>query len=154
MERSNPKSWVVTLTPHRSLSRQGFVVVMALIAGINFIAGAAFLAIGAWPVMGFCGLDVALMWWAFRANFADGQRLERIEITESEVILVRETRGQMLPRQRFIRRWVRVELEEDVDRELIGGLFLRSHGLRTEIGRFLGDGERKALARELRAALA
>jgi len=113
-----------------------------------------FLAIGAWPVMGFCGLDVLIVWWAFRANFADGQRLERIEITESEVILVRELRGRVLPRQRFIRRWVRVELEEDVDRELIGGLFLRSHGFRTEIGRFLGPGERQALARELRAALA
>jgi uncharacterized membrane protein len=153
MERSNPKSWVVTLTPHRSLSRRGFVLVMSLIAGLNFVAGIVFFAIGAWPVVGFCGLDVLLIWWAFHVNFADARRAERIEITGTELILDGHVKGRAFPQQRFNRRWVRVELQEDEERELIGSLFLRSHGLRTEIGRFLAPGERKELARELRAAL-
>ncbi len=153
MERSNPKNWVVTLTPHRSLSRRGFIAVMSLIAGLNFVAGIVFFAIGAWPVVGFCGLDVLLIWWAFHVNFADAKRAERIEITETELILDGHVKGREFPQQRFNRRWVRVELQEDQERELIGSLFLRSHGLRTEIGRFLAPGERKELARELRAAL-
>jgi uncharacterized membrane protein len=154
MERSNPKSWVVTLTPNRSLSRRGFIGVMSLIAGLNFVAGMVFYIIGAWPVAGFCGLDVLLVWWAFRANFADARRAERIEITETELILDGYAKGREYPQQRFNRRWVRVELQEDEERELVGGLFLRSHGLRTEIGRFLAPDERKTLARELRAELA
>jgi uncharacterized membrane protein len=154
MERSNPKSWVVTLTPHRSLSRRGFVAVMALIAGVNFIAGTVFFAIGAWPVVGFCGLDVVLVWWAFHANFADARRAERIEVTETELILDRHVKGRDIPQQRFSRRGVRVELEEDRRRELTGGLFLRSHGRHTEVGQFLAPDERLTLARELRAALA
>ena len=153
MERSNPKSWVVTLTPHRSLSRRGFIIVMSLIAGLNFAAGIVFFAIGAWPVVGFCGLDVLLMWWAFRANFADAKRAERIEITTTELILDGHVKGREFPQQRFNRRWVRVELQEDAERELVGSLYLRSHGLRTEIGGFLAPGERKELARELRTAL-
>ena len=154
MERSNPKTWAATLTPHRSLSRQGFIAVMSLIAGANFIAGVVFYVIGAWPVIGFCGLDVLLMWWAFRVNFADGRKLERIEITAHELILERLAHGRERQEQRFVRRWVKVELEEDKDRELIGRLLLRSHGTRTEIGKFLAPEERKALAGELKAALA
>ena len=56
--------------------------------------------------------------------------------------------------RRFTRGWVRVELEEDAERELIGGLFLRSRGMRTEIGRFLSAEERKSFAATLTAALA
>ena len=57
--------------------------------------------------------------------------------------LEREIHGMASEQQRFARGWVRVELEEDRERELIGGLFLRSRGIRTEIGRFLSPAERK-----------
>lgn len=154
MERSNPKIWHVVLTPHRSLTRQGFVVLMIFIACANFVGGTAFYLAGAWPIAGFMGLDVALIWWAFTRNFADARRSERIEITETEVVLERRAEGHEHQLQRFVRYWVRVELEEDRDRELVGGLFLRSQGRKVEIGRFLGPEERKGLAGELKAALA
>jgi uncharacterized membrane protein len=154
MERSNPNSWAVTLTPHRSLSKGGFIAIMGLIAAVNFAAGGAFFLAGAWPVAGFCGLDVTLVWWAFRRNFADARRCERVEITEREVILERQAKGRERQVQRFVRHWVRVDLEEDRDRELIGGLYLASGGRREEIGRFLAPWERKELARALKAALA
>ncbi len=154
MERSNPNCWRATLTPHRSLSRQGFVAVMAAIVAINLAAGIVFAVIGAWPVSGFMGLDVALVWWAFRANFAAARQAERIEITEHELVVEHLAEGRTRRERRFVRRWVRVELEEDRDRELIGRLFLASHGLHTEIGRFLAPAERLELARELKSALA
>lgn len=154
MDEGNTKTWAVTLTPHRSLSRQGFLIVMGAIALVSFVIGTSFYLMGAWPVAGFMGLDVALMWWAFRANFADARRAERIEITEHELILERLAAGRERREKRFVRRWVRIELEEDRDRELIGGLFLRSHGTRTEIANFLAPHERKELAGALRAAIA
>lgn len=154
MERSNPKTWQATLTPHRSLNRQGFLLVMILIAGVNFVVGLLFYAIGAWPVAGFAGLDVLLMWWAFRANFAEARKAERISITEHEVILERLSDRHPTENQRFVRRWVRVELEEDKERELIGRLSLISGRSRIPIGDFLAPEERKTLARALRSALA
>jgi uncharacterized membrane protein len=154
MEEGNSRTWAVTLTPHRSLGRRGFLIVMGVIALVNFAIGLSFYLLGAWPVAGFTGLDVALIWFAFRINFADAQRVERIEITPHEVILQRFAHGQNSQAKRFLRRWLQIELDVDRDRDIIGGLYLQSQGKRTEIGKFLAPHERKELAAELRSALA
>ncbi len=153
MDKTNPKTWRATLTPHRSLSREGFVILMSVIAGFNFAGGMFFYSIGAWPVMGFMGLDVVLVWWAFRSNFADARRAELIEISSHELVLRRLAERKPLQEQRFARRWVRVELEEDREREFVGPLYLRFRGKRTEIASFLGARERLAFAQALKAAL-
>lgn len=154
MDASNTKSWRATLTPHRSLTRQGFVIVMVLVVLVNLVVGGIFLAMGAWPVAGFAGLDVLLIWWAFRANFADARQMESITITDHEVVFDRIRQQHPPEQQRFVRRWVRVELEEDRERELIGRLSLISGAQRTIIGEFLAPEERKTLANALRTKLA
>lgn len=143
-----------TLRPYRSLSRKGFLILMGVLIGLNFAAGTAFYMLGAWPVAPFLGLDVALVWWAFRKNYADALKEEQIEVTDHELILKRFDHDRQHEELRFTRGWVKVELEEDHDRELIGSLFLRFKGKRTEIGRFLAGHDRKALAATLRSALA
>jgi uncharacterized membrane protein len=153
MDSGNRQNFSAVLTPHRSLTREGFIAIMALIAGVNFIAGTAFFLAGAWPVTGFAGLDVLLVWWAFRRNFADGRQAERIELTPHELVLQRKIGSAVPQEMRFLRRQLWVELEEDRERELIGGLYLRSGVQRTEIGRFLPPGERKSFAEALRQAL-
>ncbi|MGQ0484717.1 MAG: DUF2244 domain-containing protein [Hyphomicrobiales bacterium] len=60
---------------------------MAVIVTVDLAGGIIFSAIGAWPVTGFMGLDVALVCWAFRANFASARQAEHIEVTEHELIL-------------------------------------------------------------------
>ncbi len=153
MHDSKPKTWRATLTPHRSLSPKGFIVLMSVIVGLNLTVGMFFYVIGAWPVVGFMGLDVALIWWAFRANFADARRAEHIEITSDELVLRRLAENRPAQEQRFARRWVQVELEEDRERELVGPLYLRFGGKRTEIASFLGAQERLSFASALKAAL-
>jgi len=154
MDDRNTKAWQATLTPHRSLTRQGFLVVMGLVVAVNLVIGGLFMAIGAWPVAGFAGLDVLIIWWAFRANFADARKMERISITEHELVFDRFAENRAPEQQRFVRRWVRVELEEDRERELIGRLSLVSGASRVAVGDFLAPEERKQLATALRAALA
>ena len=153
MDQTNPKTWRATLTPHRSLSLQGFLILMTVFIGLNLTAGLFFYVIGAWPVVGFMGLEVALVWWAFHVNFADARRAEHIEITAHELVLMRLAERQPPREQRFLRRWVRVELEENRERELIGPLYLRFRGRRTEIASFQGGHERQAFSRALKAAL-
>jgi len=154
MDNCNSKVWQATLTPHRSLTRQGFFALMGLVVAVNLVVAGMFVALGAWPIAGFAGLDVLLIWWAFRVNFADARKLERISITEHELVLDRLSEKYPPQQQRFVRRWVRVELEEDHDRELIGSLLLVSGRTRVAVGEFLAPEERKSLAMALKSALA
>ncbi len=147
------ENWTIVLTPHRSLSREGFVTVMTIVAVMNLVIGFTFFLIGAWPVIGFLGLDVVLIWWAFTRNFADAQRVEKISVIGDELTLSRVVQDGEQEATVFNRRWVRVELEYDADRELTGKLFLRSHGQNHEIGAFLGAHERQSLAKALRQSI-
>jgi uncharacterized membrane protein len=151
---TNDKPWSVTLYPHRSLTREGFIAIMAILVAINFAGGMLFLVTGAWPVTGFMGLDVLLIWWAFRKNFADARRAERIEINADQVTLQRYSSDGEKQVMAFNRRWLRVDLEYDEAREIVGRLLLSYQGVLTEIGSFLGADERVSLSKALRRALA
>lgn len=142
------------LRPNRSLGPDGFMIVMAGVGLISFVAGVAFLLIGAWPVLGFFGLDAALVYWAFRRNFRDAERREIIEVTPYEVIVQRITPGKEIVEQRFNRPWVRAELEYDNERELVGPLRLCQSGRYTEIASFLGPEDRTGFYQALSRAMA
>ena len=154
MNASADQIFRATLRPYRSLNRTGFILLMAVLIALNFAAGTAFYLLGAWPIAPFLGADVGLVWWAFRKNYNDALKEEQIEVTAHELILRRFDHQKQREELHFTRDWVKVELEEDKERDLIGRLFLRSRGERTEIGRFLGARDRKAAAALLRAALA
>lgn len=150
---SKLENWSMTLSPHRSLTREGFVALMAIFGAINLAGGLLFLVAGAWPVFGFMGLDFVLLWWALRRNFANGKRTERI-VAEGDIVrLVRIAQDGGESDVAFNRRWLRVELEYDEAREIVGKLYLRSHGISHEIASFLGADERTSLAKALRQAL-
>jgi uncharacterized membrane protein len=140
------------LAPHRSLPPTGFVAVMAIFGGISFIAGTIFVLRGAWPVMGFFGLDVALVYLAFRINYRSARRQERIRLVEDvltvERIAVRGARSSW----RFQPYWLRVTLEEKPDES--NRLVISSHGRSLVLGSFLGAGERRSFAARLQDALA
>ncbi len=140
------------LTPHRSLGPTGFVVLMAVLAGVSFAAGMVFLIAGAWPVFGFFGLDVLLVYWAFRANYRAAQAYEEVTVTPSELIV-----RKVSPRGR-IREWTLnplwVRLQRDEHEEFgIERLFLVSHGKRLAVAGFLGAQEKESFALALSAAL-
>src|SRR6185295_20002647 len=78
-----PTIFSATLTPHRSLGRAGFLILMLLFGGISFVTGLLFLVIGAWPVLGFFGLDVLLLYLAFRLNYWQAKAYEEVTVTPS-----------------------------------------------------------------------
>jgi uncharacterized membrane protein len=141
------------LTPHRWFSRQGLLMLWALVASIDLVIGTVFFIEGAWPVPVFFFWSVVLLWLALRANSASGEVSEIVELTHRELILQRFSKGGTRSEHRFPRARVRVELEEDKERELIGRLLLRSQGLLAEVGSFLSPQERKSFAFALRSAL-
>ncbi len=84
------------LQPNRSLSANGFRTVMLSMAAMSFFASLIFLSMGAWPVMGFFGLDVALIYLAFKVNFKSGEReRETVRVTAQEIAISKTCyRGQ------------------------------------------------------------
>ena len=147
-----PELFSALLTPHRSLSRNGFLVVMAFIGLISFAAGLAFLLMGAWPVFGFFGLDVLAIWWAFRINFRRAKASEEIRITPSELRLRRVShRGHVVE---FVLNPLWVRLDQVAHEEYgIEKLYLVSKGRHLAIASFLGPEEKSSFAKALTAAL-
>ena len=147
-----PTLFSATLTPHRSLSRNGFLALMLFFGGVSFVAGVAFWMMGAWPVFGFFGLDVAVVYLAFRVNFRRAGASEDIRITPSELRFRRTThRGHQIE-WTFNPLWVR--LEEISDPEYgIERLSLVSRGRKVAIARCLGPEEKASFARALSVAL-
>src|ERR1700674_3830519 len=80
-----PELFSALLRPHRSLNRTGFLVLMGFLSVVSFAAGVAFLMMGAWPVFGFFGLDILVIYWAFRINFRRARASEEILVTPSEL---------------------------------------------------------------------
>ena len=147
-----PELFSALLTPHRSLSHTGFLVVMAFISVISFAAGLAFLMMGAWPVLGFFGLDVLAIYWAFRINFRRARASEEIRVTPSELRFRRIShRGHVVE---YVLNPLWVQLDRRTHPEFgVEKLYLLSKGRRVAIGSFLGPDEKASFAKALTAAL-
>src|ERR1700743_2784768 len=117
------------LTPHRSLNRTGFLVLMGFLSVISFAAGIAFLLMGAWPAFGFFGLDFLLCSWAFRVNFRRAKATEEISVTPSELRVRRVSHRGHVAEWVLNPLWVR--LDQEVHEEFgIERLYLVSRGRR------------------------
>src|SRR5881227_1256214 len=149
---SEPLIFSALLTPHRSLSSAGFFVVMSLIAGISFVGGVVFFLVGAWPVIGFFGLDVALVYWAFRANYLAAAAYEEVTVTPSELRVKKVSARGRTAEWSLNPVWVRIERETHEEYGLLQ-LFLVSHGRKLAVAGFLGPAEKESFAAALSAAI-
>jgi|SRR5689334_2544068 len=142
------------LRPNSSLSPGQQLALIGVFGLLTAIAGSVCIACGAWPVTGFLGIELALLAWALRRSMAASQEFETIVIDAERLVWtsVKPARGAL--RLEFARCFVRVVLDMDRRRDMVGPLTLRSAGRSHEIGRFLGGEERRAFAAALAAALA
>jgi uncharacterized membrane protein len=135
-----------SLRPHRSLSPLGFKWLIRVVILANLVIGLPMYLLGAWPVAGFAGLDVALLWWLFNRNYLDGKRSETLLLTDRELVVTRVSPDGEREEHRLEAYWLRVERGER--------LVVTSRGNRVVIGRFLAPVERRRVGKELEAALA
>jgi uncharacterized membrane protein len=147
-----PTIFSAVITPHRSLGRTGFVVLMAIFGGISFVAGVVFFIAGAWPVFGFFGLDVALLYWAFRLNYRAAGAYEEVTVTPS-TLTVRKVSHRGAAREWVLNPpWVKID---KVTHEEYGieHLLLVSRGKELAVANFLGPDEKANFAVALGQAL-
>lgn len=139
------------LSPNRSLSPTGFLILMSAIGLVSFAIGITFLMVGAWPVFGFFGLDVVLIYIAFKLNYRDGRAYETVEVTRESLLLTRVDPKGRSQSFEFNPAWVRVLLREEADGST--ELRLASHGRELRFAQFLSDEERRDFADALKGAL-
>ena len=149
---AEPTLFSAILTPHRSLSGKGFVAVMALVGGLSFIGGMFFFLLGAWPVVGFLGLDVLLVYWAFRANYRAAAAFEEVTVTPSELRLRRVSHRGEVAEWTLNPVWTKLDREKHEEFGLLK-LFVVSRGRRFAVAGFLSPKERESFAAALSAAL-
>src|SRR5262245_39733851 len=147
-----PTIFSAIITPHRSLSSTGFLLVMLLVGGVSFVGGIAFFLIGAWPVVGFLGLDVLLVYWAFRANYRAAAAFEEVTVTASKLHLRRVSHRGEVAEWTLNPVWTRLDRETHEEYGLLR-LFLVSQGKRLAVAGFLAPQERESFAAALATAL-
>jgi uncharacterized membrane protein len=136
-----------SLQPHRSLSPEGFRWLIGAAVAANLVIGVPMVVVGAWPVFGFMGLDILLLWLLFKRSYLDARRSENLVLTDRELIVERLSPDGEREEHRLDAYWMRLEIDDDAER-----LAAVSRGSRLVLGRFLSPGERRELADELGAA--
>ena len=147
---ADPPSYVHHSVPNRSLGIAGRRIFLGAIAATTLGVGAFATAIGAWPVMPFAGLEVALVFFAFHLVRLHDADFERLEIGEHEVRIESRDAASLT---RFVahRPWARIIVAERGDRCTLG---LAYAGRTVRLGRLMSDEGRRKLAEELRGRIA
>lgn len=147
-----PTIFSAVLTPHRSLGHVGFLILMLVFGGISFVAGIMFFIAGAWPVFGFFGLDVALLYFAFRMNYRAADAYEEVTVTPSTLTVRKVSHRGAAREWQLNPLWVRLD---KVSHEEYGieRLLLVSRGKNLPVGNFLGPDEKASFATALSNAL-
>lgn len=142
----------IVLAPHRSLSGRGtrwFVASIALpLGGVAVL----FTALGYWPVLPFAGLELVVFIVALRINMRGRSDSQSVSISEERIVIDvrhRSRHTQIV----FPRHWAQVKLRRAKSPWHPSRLTIESHGRACELGSFLTEEARCALAGRLRRSI-
>ena len=144
--------FAATLTPHRSLSPTGKRVVVGLVAALALVPGVVFYIAGAWPVVGFMGLDVLAIWIALTISMRAGKQREIVSLWPGTLELKRIDAKGAEQVATFVPQNVRFVIDRDFN-ERVQALWLRERDARVELGAFLSADEKLSFSKAFGAAL-
>lgn len=152
IDRDRP-FFVAVLTPHRSLGPRGFAVLMAALGSVGFGAGLVFLVLGAWPVFGFLGLDVLLVYLAFRWNYRTARAFEEVQVSATEIAVRKVSHYGKVQEHHFNPFWAKLAIVRLQDEGVVR-ITLSARGKAVDLGGFLNPDDRTSFAGALQAAMA
>lgn len=142
------QSFDLTARPNRSLSARGQCYWLILIALAVAILAAAAALMGAWPVLPFAGLEIFLVWLAFRVVGRRAGDYESLHLTKNE-FRWEIRRGRMVDRLAGNCDWAEFDVSRAPQRELQ----LRYGSKRVQVGRLMTDAQRVELVAAVVAVL-
>ena len=141
----------ITILPYRSLSKKSFRNLMFAVCFIFFSIGVFFWSLGAWPVFGFLGLDVILLYLAFKINYKSGEIFENLKLFNSNLLVTRSFPSGKSQSWSLEPYWTRVEISKNFpnDQKLV----LKSKDKVVLLGSFLNLNDKKKLMKKINEAL-
>lgn len=152
MPPRKPAFFDLELRPSRPMAPRQMWLLLAGVALIFLLMGLRFLFLGAWPILPFMLLDLALLGWALRESRRSGKQSEHLRLDADGLELVRVPVHGPPRRTQIEPHWARVELEELGEDE--NRLWLTSRGQRHPLGAFLSPPERADIAAVIEDGLA
>lgn len=144
-------SFDAVLYPHRSLDPKGFRALCIFLGLASVAVGIVFINMGAWPIVGFFGLDALLLYLGFKATYRSGRLRETVRLDAEGLHVTRTHPNGKVQRWKLEPYWVQVRLDDPPQHQ--SQLILASHGKGLEIGTFLAPHEKGEFAQALRDAL-
>jgi|TARA_Y200000002_G_scaffold61804_1_gene47002 uncharacterized membrane protein len=141
----------LTVLPYRSLSKKGFKNLMLVVCFIFFSVGIFFWHIGAWPVFGFLGLDVFLLYYAFRINYKSGEIFETIKLIKQNLLITRNFPSGKKQTWNLEPYWTKVEILNPATHQ--HNLIIKSKNKVVSLGSFLNYNDKKILLKKIESAL-
>lgn len=148
---AHARPFEATIYPNPPIGRRGVIALLLCLSVVSLIMSLGFVLAGAWPVAGFVGVDMALLFLAFREIRRRARCSEHIRLDPSGLHFRRVFADGSARAWRFEPCWVQVRMDDPPRRD--SRLTLTSHGNSLGVGSFLTLAERVALARALRSAL-
>lgn len=138
----------IRLVPNCSLTPQGARVFFCLVCAVSFTVATVFAIKGLWPIFPFAGLEMLVLGWALTVSLRRRHYSQTITVSEDRVAVRTCFRGGS-EQIEFPRHWAQVKLHRADTRLHPSRLTIESHGRSYEVGNFLTEEERRALATRL-----
>src|SRR5579862_1641737 len=138
----------IQLTPNCSLTPAAATALFGVTCAVSFTIAGTLAAFGLWPVFPFAGLEMLALGWALALSLRRRHYSQTIVVGEERIAV--ETRFRKQHEQvEFSRHWAQVKLRGADTHLHPSRLTIESHGRSYEVGGFLTEEERRALARRL-----
>ncbi len=141
----------ITILPYRSLSKKSFRNLMIAVCFIFFSIGIFFWSLGAWPVFGFLGLDVLLLYMAFKINYKSGDIFENLKLSNSKLVVTRSFPSGKSQTWNLEAYWTKVEILNTFSNDQ--KLVIKSKEKVVMLGSFLNFNDKKKLMKRINDAL-
>ena len=140
------------LTPHRSLGRTGFMILMGALLFGWLVTGIFMLSHGAWPVFGFFGLDVVGLYIAFRVNYRAARAREEVSVSRTALDIRKVAPSGKSQAHHFNPFWARFSVARHSEIG-ITKMAVEAQGESVAIGGFLNPDDRESFAKAFARAL-
>ncbi len=141
------------LTPHRSLGRSGFIILMALTVSMCVVPAMVFWSMGAWPIAGFFGLDVVALYVGFRLNYRAARAREEVSVSRTRLWIRKVAPSGRTNDHTLNPIWAKLDIARHPE---IGvtAIAVRGQGQSVGVGAFLNPDDKESFAEAFQGALA